>query len=274
MRHEVLIFADGKLKKAGFSTKLFSTLVNCGSGLFETILLLDGRPVFLTEHLKRLYESAGFSEICLPEPEEFYNKLLEFSYGLKQDKAALKVSAYFPASEETLIYCQFKEYSYPDELLKTGVSLCISELRRHSANPVYVHKHIFRAENDLVQREAKTRGRFDAIVLNEKGFITETSKANIFLIKQGHIFTPPISHGLLPGVVKNVIIENFNVREKSIKVEEIFDADEVFLTNSLVGVLPVLQIEDKSYHSCMTVSQIQPRVWKLFRKSLFQKAHD
>ena len=69
--------------------------------------------------------------------------------------------------------------------------------------------------------------------------------SNIFIIKNNKIFTPDINQGLLPGIIRNFIVERYNVIEKRITLEELFNADEIFITNSILGIMKISKIENK-----------------------------
>ncbi len=84
----------------------------------------------------------------------------------------------------------------------------------------------------------------ETIFLNEKGFVAEGCTTNVFIIKDNKIFTPKISCGLLPGIIRGWVISNFEVVEKEITKEELLNSDEIFLTNSLVGIIGVSKLDD------------------------------
>ena len=90
-------------------------------------------------------------------------------------------------------------------------------------------------------------GYDEVLFLNENGLVTEGSISNIFLVKGNIIYTPKAESGLLPGVVRNFIIDEFNVIEKEIVLDDLFNADEIFITNSLLGVMKISKLEDKIF---------------------------
>ena len=95
-------------------------------------------------------------------------------------------------------------------------------------------------------------GYNEAIFLNEKNFVAEGCTTNIFAVYKNQIITPTIEDGILPGIVRGKIIENFNVIEKNITKEELLNSDEIFLTNSLIGVVKVSELEDKHFKNIVT----------------------
>ena len=90
-------------------------------------------------------------------------------------------------------------------------------------------------------------GYDEVIFLNEKGFVTEGSISNIFIVKDKKIHTAKVESGLLPGVVRKFVIDKFEVIEKEIVIEDLFNADELFITNSLLGIMGIRKLENKIF---------------------------
>jgi len=93
--------------------------------------------------------------------------------------------------------------------------------------------------NVLVKREAASRGFYDAIVLNEKGRVTETSSANFYCLRNGILLTPPVEEGLLPGVTRRVLLEKGRAIERSLNLEDLKGCEKFFISNSLLGLREV-----------------------------------
>jgi 4-amino-4-deoxychorismate lyase len=127
------------------------------------------------------------------------------------------------------------------------MNLTISKVRRNSTSRLCYIKSTCYIENLIEKEEAKKNGFDDVIFLNENGYVTETSCANIFIVKNNEIFTPRISDGLLDGIIRRKIIENFKVQEKSITFEELKKSDEVIITNSLMGAMSIKKLDDIKY---------------------------
>lgn len=127
------------------------------------------------------------------------------------------------------------------------MTLTISKVRRNSTSRLCYIKSTCYIENLIEKEEAKKSGFDDVIFLNENENVTETSSANIFIIWDQKIFTPKIEDGLLGGIKRTEIINNFDVVEKSITLEELQRADEVIITNSLIGAINIRKIADRNY---------------------------
>jgi branched-chain amino acid aminotransferase len=99
-------------------------------------------------------------------------------------------------------------------------------------------------ENMLARRDARDAGADEAFFLNEKGYLTEATGSNLFLVKDSVLKTPRYESGILPGVTRVVIFElaaqlGLKVREANLKLADLLQADEVFITNSLIEIVPV-----------------------------------
>lgn len=210
-----------------------------GRGIFETILCKD-RPIFLNEHLERLKKS--MKELgLLPLEEDMLREYLDKLY--IKDKA-LKITV----TPLNIIITQ-RDIPYKEEDYNRGMKLTISKVRRNSTSRLCYIKSTCYIENLIEKENAKKKGFDDVIFLNENGYVTETSCANIFIVKNNEMFTPKLTDGLLDGIMRRKIIENFKVQEKSITLEELEKADEVIITNSLMGVMSVKNIDDVRYES-------------------------
>ncbi|HID66371.1 MAG TPA: aminodeoxychorismate lyase [Aquificaceae bacterium] len=218
-----------------------------GEGLFETIKWL-GENLKLTKHCQRLKQSAEFFGYPYPSYEEFLNKIVEATGNNKN--LYVKFLLLYSGSD---YYGDFPNSYKIDVIVKPlpkipkSVKLCISDMRRHSKNPIFYHKTTNYLFNVLVKRKAKKRGFFDGIVLNEKDLITETSSANILIYKGRKFITPARESGLLWGTTIDIILEDLNVSEERINCNLLYSADYVFILNSIVEVVPVKEIEGKNY---------------------------
>jgi len=218
-----------------------------GEGLFETIKWL-GENYKLTKHYQRLKRSAEFFGYPYPSYEEFLNKIIEATGNNRN--LYVKFLLLYSGSD---YYGDFPDSYKTDVIVKPlpetpkSVKLCISDMRRHSKNPIFYHKTTNYLFNVLVKRKAKKRGFFDGIVLNEKDLITETSSANILIYKGGKFITPARESGLLWGTTIDIIREDLNISEEKIDCNLLYSADYVFILNSIVEIVPVEEIEGKKY---------------------------
>ena len=106
-------------------------------------------------------------------------------------------------------------------------------------------------DNILSKNRAKKNGAEEAIFLNTKGYITEATTSNIFLINDNLLMTPSVECGILPGITRQIVLEialklKLKIKCKKILPKEIFKANEIFLTNSLIEIVPVVEINKRS----------------------------
>lgn len=208
-----------------------------GKGIFETILWRE-KPVFLNEHIIRLKK--GMERIgLLPLEEEM---LSEYLGKLNIKNKGVKITV----TPLNIIITE-REIPYKEEEYNKGMTLTVSKVKRNSTSLLSYIKSTCYIENLIEKENGKKAGYDDVIFLNEKGYITETSCANIFIVKNNEIFTPKVEDGLLDGIIRRKIIENFRVEEKSITLEELKTSDEVIITNSLMGAMSIKKIEDIKY---------------------------
>lgn len=218
-----------------------------GEGLFETILW-RGKTAKLRRHYRRLKSSAEFFQIPSPDFEAFCKEIEKKTEGKKN----LYVKFCLLSKGDA------RYYSYPlqSEILVTvkdfvadvnPKKLCLSNIKRHSLNPVVYHKTMNYLPNILAKREALLRGFDDAVFLNERDEITECSASNILVLKNNRLFTPARVCGLLMGTTVEILIEKMIVKEERLTVGDLYDASAIFITNSLIGALPVIQFENKAY---------------------------
>lgn len=227
-----------------------------GRAIFETILWED-KPIFLKEHIERLKD--GMSKLGLNNLEE--NEIENFLRTLAIRNKGVKIVV----TPENIIITE-REIPYKEDDYNRGFALTFSEVLKNSTSIMSYIKSTSYIENIIEKQKGIEKGYNDVIFLNEKGHITETSSANIFIIEKEVIFTPPLKDGLLSGIMRRWILENYQVYEKSISIEQISEADEVFLTNSLMGIMPVKKINDIDYSKTTRTDSIRLKYNQL-RKS-------
>lgn len=218
-----------------------------GKGVFETILFLE-KPIFLKEHIERLKN--GMKELGLEELEE--EMLLDYiSLNFIKNKA-VKILV----TPQNIIITE-REIPYVEEDYIQGSSLKLSKVRRNSTSMLCYIKSTNYIENMIEKNKAKEDGFKDVLFLNENGYLSETSCANIFIVKNDKIYTPKVSCGLLNGIIRMWVIENFPVIEKELRLDDLKNADEVFITNSLMGIMKVKKFEDIEYNNNKIIENVQ-----------------
>ncbi|MDD4874466.1 MAG: aminotransferase class IV [Dehalococcoidales bacterium] len=231
-----------------------------GYGLFETMRAYNGVVFRLDSHIARLAKSALGLGIAV-DTNLLKNAVTDTikMNELIDARVRLTVSVGEGSPVPDLRTCQrpivlvvaTKYCLYPQEIYERGFSMIISTIRRNSQSPVSGMKTTNYMESLLARQEAKNAGVDDALFLNEKGHIAENSASNIFLISENAIMTPRRESGILPGITRDVILEmtpqlSITIFEADIRPEEIVEAEEAFLTNSILEIMPITNLGGKA----------------------------
>ncbi|MBS7640620.1 MAG: branched-chain-amino-acid transaminase [Candidatus Bathyarchaeia archaeon] len=261
---DLLIYIDGKYySRDEAKISVFDHGFLYGDGVFEGIRAYNGFVFKLREHIDRLYESAHAIMLNIPlTKEEMMKAVLETlrKNNLRDAYIRLIVTRGIGdlgldprrcSKPSTIIIAVPILKLYDEEKRMEGVTAIISWVRR---DPVDATSHEIKSLNYLnsvlAKIEANNAGADEAILLDKNGFVCEATGENIFIVKDGKIYTPPRSSGALPGitasVVKRIAAElGYEVIEKNITVAELFNADEVFLTGTGAEIMPVREINKR-----------------------------
>ncbi|MDO5409726.1 MAG: aminotransferase class IV [Lachnospiraceae bacterium] len=222
-----------------------------GLGVFETISVLNGVPALEAYHLERLasgLETLGISLPCenqqiLQQRMRMVMREFEEQNQEERDRYVLKVCV---TPQNLKITARRNTYTERD--YEKGFHLRISPILRNETSPFTSIKSLNYGDNILEKRRAHREGFDEPVFLNRKGFLTEGATTNLFGVLDGELITPHASCGLLPGTVRRYVLEHFFVREVEMTPQMLFDCTEVFVTNALLGIMPVSRFEEKCYH--------------------------
>lgn len=253
-----------------------------GHGLFETLLVMGQSVPWFDYHWQRLCESARLLKINLPFSDaQLYQSIHQLigCNDLSDQRAYARVMVtggeaergILAGTETTANYviqvglCQQPTHANP-------YRLCLSDIKRNEHNPASAIKSISYLDNILARQQAVERGFDEAILLNTSQKVAECAVSNIFMVRHEKIMTPPIADGALPGIVRRVLIEKspLPIHEQSCDIGDLEGADEIFITNALMGVVPVSQVEDKSY----TQHTISETLERLLASLIFSKTNN
>lgn len=209
-------------------------------GVFETILIKK-EAIFLEEHINRLNKSIDIMNLGEHIDTKFIKNFIKEE---KLKNIVLKIVV----TEKNIVFST-REIKYSKEDYENGFKIKLSSvLRNPTSNMTYI-KSLSYNENLYEYNKANKEGFNEVIFLNIYDNIAEGATSNIFIIKDKKIYTPMISDGILQGVVRNWVIENFKVCEKHLNKKDLYSADEVFITNSVLGIMKVVQFEEKKYNT-------------------------
>jgi len=260
LEREPLVYINGELvPKSQAKISVFDHGFLYGDGVFESILVTDGVAFKLKEHIDRLYDSA--KAICLDIPmskEEMIKTVVDVvrANGLKNAYIRLIVTRGVgdlgldprKCQKPTIVIIVDKIKLYEEETLSRGLTAIISSVRRDRVDATtHEVKSMNYLNNILAKLEANAVGADEAIMLDDRGFVSEGTADNIFIVKDGVIYTPPRTCGILMGITRARVMKlagelGYKVVEKEITPAELLTADEVFLTGTAAGIVPVTKI--------------------------------
>lgn len=228
-----------------------------GDGVYEVIRTYRGKTFHLESHLKRFERSAAELEIPIPySREEMKNKIEEAVQrsGYSEAKIYMQLTrgtaerghAFQAGLTPTFLITVLEIHPFPSGLKEKGVEMITTEDIRWGRCDI---KSLNLLPNVLAQQKAKKGGVYEALMIKD-GKVTEGSISNFFMIKEHVIQTPPLSRYILPGVTRDVVLKisrdlKFEIEEKDILIEEIYEADELFLSGTTVEIVPVVRVDGR-----------------------------
>ncbi|MFL6373810.1 MAG: aminotransferase class IV [Pyrinomonadaceae bacterium] len=223
-----------------------------GSGVFTAIRIIKGEPWLWERHWRRLMHGAQKLGIdTSPYSENMLRQRLEESISdadnSKPHKARITITDERPSplwsdaasplpANVTFLVSPLRE---PPRPFRLGISPHLV----NSTSPIAGLKTCNYLEQMTSLDEARSRGHTEAIRLNERGHVTSACMANLFWLKDGHLYTPSLSTGCLPGTTREFLLENVNVIEVEAGLQDLTDADAIFLTSAGLGVVQVNEFD-------------------------------
>lgn len=217
--------------------------------LYEVIRIIKGIPLFLEDHLNRLYKSAEVTnlEIWLKK-EEIKKSIIDLSKANNIENGNVKIVFNYVKGKRDSFLCFFIKATYPtDEMYKNGVATSLYNAERQNPNAKVINLTLREATDKII----KEKGVFEVILLNRDGFITEGSRSNIFMVKDNDIYTAPVVD-VLPGITRDYIIKacnnlGYNVIEKRVHYSEIKNLQGLFVSGTSPKVLPISKVDDMKF---------------------------
>jgi len=261
---EAKIYIDGKFySEADAKVSVFDHGLLYGDGIFEGIRFYNGRVFRLEQHLERLWNSAR--SICLDIPmtrQEMTEALLETirQNHLRDGYIRLVVTRGVgnlglnpeQCKNPSVIIIVATIALYHEDFYRKGLSIVTVATRRSnpaSLNPAV--KSLNYLNNVMARIEANLASADEALMLNDAGNVAECTADNVFIIKHGRIFTPPITAGALQGITRSVVFDiagefDLKVVEADFTRHDIFVADECFLTGTAAEIVPVVKADGRT----------------------------
>ena len=253
---------DELVDEADAKISVFDHGLLYGDGVFEGIRVYSGRVFELEAHIKRLYESAMAIRLDIPMSKDKLTKAVEdtteangvvdgyIRLVITRGVGTLGLNPFICENAVVFIIADNIQL-YPEELYEKGMKvISATTVRNHPlAIPPQV-KSLNYLNNILAKIEALDNDVPEAIMYNHEGFVAEATGDNVFIIKNGIIYTPPISAGSLGGITRGVVIklateENLEVVEKNLTRFDLYTCDEFFLTGTAAEVIGIVDIDGR-----------------------------
>jgi len=242
-----------------------------GEGVYETLRTYNGRPFLFDRHMRRLRRSAGMIELPVPLTDRDIAARFDATMGAAGLGIAGRREAYIrllvtrgvgdlsydPAAtpDPSIIIIVKPQVDPEPEVFERGVRVALTPVVRNhpgSVNPVIKSNNLLNSA--LAMQEAVRRGAFEGIMRNYRGELAECSTANLFVVRNGAALTPPIDAGLLPGITREFLFEigadiGVPVRDQTLRDDDLFGADEAFLTSTTREIVPIVQVDDRTIGS-------------------------
>ena len=245
-----------------------------GDSVFETIKVVDNKIIYWEEHYLRLMSSMRILRIEIPglyTPDFFEEEI---------QKTNLKIDSFFTGRVRLTIFRRegglyLPDYNDPIFVInsqKTDQKLFNVNLQSYKvdlfkdyqiqSNLISNLKTNNRVVNVIGSIYAKENDLDNCILLNDQKFVSEFLNGNIFIVKNNHVITPPISSGCLNGIMRNKIIElinkltNLEIEEKDFSPYELISSDEIWVSNSISGIIPVTEYRRKKFSNKVAITII------------------
>jgi len=258
------IWIDGKFVESSKAhVSVFDHGLLYGDGCFEGIRVYNGRILKLRSHIVRMFESAAAIRLqpghSIDEMEEIVRETVAINdqkdgyirLVFTRGKGTLGLNPFLCPTATVFVIVESIKL-YPDEMYEDGMSIIVAKRPRIPAECLSPQvKSLNYLNNILAKIEAIDAGVLEALMLNQDGEVAECTGDNIFIIKDGVVSTPPISAGILNGITRRLVIEEiaptlgYTIQERKISLDEVFAADEVFLTGTAAEVIGVSHIDEK-----------------------------
>ena len=235
-----------------------------GEGIYETLRTYDGRLFLFDRHMRRLRNSARLIDLTIPFTDDELTTRIHDTIAaanLAGQEAYVRVLVTRGVGELTYDLKATPKPSWviivkslpspPPEIYQHGVKVVLVDVVRNhpqSVNPMIKSNNLMNSA--LAAQQALKRGGFEAVMRNYRGELTECTQSNLFIVRNGVALTPPLESGLLPGITREFIFEvgrdaGLEVREQVLRDDDLFGADEAFLTSTTREVLPIVAVDER-----------------------------
>jgi branched-chain amino acid aminotransferase len=257
-----MIFLNNKLVRRDRAViSVFDHGFLYGDGIYETLRAYNGIVFKLDEHIQRLYRSASLIQLNVrKDADVIKNAVYQTLQANRLREAVIRVTVSRGAGpagldpelckKPTFVIFASKFREYPGQFYQNGVPVAIVKTRRNiisALNPQI--KSLNFLNNVLAKIEAKRVNAFEALMLNYRGYLAEGTVSNVFFLKDGILCTPGLTAGILGGITRKAVLDiarkcGFKINQGKFGKTAIYGADEVFLSNTTMEVMPVSRIDN------------------------------
>ncbi|WP_353092877.1 aminotransferase class IV [Tissierella praeacuta] len=214
--------------------------------IYEVIRVIDGVPLFLEDHLERMFDSANIIRYSIDRDiKEIKNDIKTLILKNNIDKLNVKLlSTEVEGMGKVFLAYNIESFYPPEEYYKKGIHTTLFYYERNNPNA----KVLFTSFKEDVARELKEKNAFEALLVSKSGYIPEGSRSNMFFVKENQVYTAKASEVLI-GITRKHIFEvcnklNIKIIEESIHIDDLGKLDGGFMSGTSVNVLPISTIDD------------------------------
>lgn len=243
------VYLNGKIRETKKADDVLQPGFLFGWGVFETLRIYKGKLAFLPEHIKRL--KVGCKKIALQFPKINFQKKIQVL--LKENKledAYCRITVFKKRTGTGVLItaAPFSQYKKKDYV--RGFKAIVSPFVKNSKYFLVGVKSTSYLENALARKIADSKGKQEALFINELGFLAEGSRSNLFFIKRNTVYTPSVECGILNGITRQKVIKiikdhKLRLKMGKFRLKDLFACDEAFLTSSLMEIMPLIEVNGK-----------------------------
>ena len=261
---EPVVYLNGRIVPANEArVSVYDQGLLYGYGLFETMRSYEGRVFRMSEHLDRLAKSAQALGLPIDGSLDELTRAVDETLaanGLADARLRLTVTGgesisgpVLPALGEPTVLVTASAVPPPEDRssdFERGWRAVVASRTRHSRSVTAAHKTTSYLQNLVARAEASDVGADEALILNERGCLTEGATTNVFVVKGGVVLTPATAFGLLPGITRNAVVDLAEARAAVahglVPLGLAEQADEIFVTNSVIEIMPVTELAGRA----------------------------
>ncbi len=265
----------------GHGLELCDRGLQYGDGLFETLEIYQGQPLFWPLHIQRLIE--GCQRLGMPEPDLalLEQEALQLSKNCQHGVLKVMITrgcggrGYRPPEhpDVTRLLALHPWPEYSDSLSRQGINLIFCRTRLGLNPDLAGLKHLNRLEQVLARNEWRQDDIHEGLMSTIHGEIIEGTMTNVFFISDNVLFTPSLEQAGVKGIVRSLIMQlaeqlSIPCRETPVNAGRLLAADEIFVTNSIIGLWPVKQLEETLFSPGPLTRRLQQAYRQLWRQQV------